>query len=177
MSIPGRKVVNGRLATATQPAAVLVIVTGSLGILLSLLWSLLLPLAVGADGQGRARAATRQIGFLHELDDRKAVDLSICTKADDRIRALAPFTTVEYLDLGGSDVTDAGLRYLPGFKRLRKLNLFKTRISDARSLCPGVVFSVTINCQPLISACKLLQGDQILAGVWSCQRKPGHFAL
>lgn len=50
---------------------------------------------------------------------------------DAQMRVIGRLTTLEELDVHGSEVTDAGLAYLRGLVRLRQLNVGSTKISDA----------------------------------------------
>jgi uncharacterized protein (TIGR03067 family) len=96
------------------------------------------------DDDARAYAAIRKHGAFADRDDKRlgrpiiAVDLNGFSTGmdfdDKRLRAMAPLLAklkhLEQLDLGGTGVSDAGMKDVAKFKKLRVLWLAGTKVTD-----------------------------------------------
>jgi hypothetical protein len=63
--------------------------------------------------------------------ERKWLDLSDTAATDADLRLISGWTRLRWLDLSSTEVTDAGLEHLKEMRRLEWLDLSKTRITDA----------------------------------------------
>ena len=55
-----------------------------------------------------------------------------CSQVSD-LKGIGAFKALQTLDLGGTNVTDAGLKHLAGLKALKQLSLWRTKVTDARA--------------------------------------------
>jgi len=70
--------------------------------------------------------------YLKELTDLRDLNLCLCTKVTDAgVGHLAGLTRIQVLDLNSVQLTDAGLKHLDGFTELEWMNVGDTKVTEA----------------------------------------------
>jgi Leucine Rich repeat len=90
---------------------------------------------LSSPNQERALVRIKQLGGKVQIDETRRdqpvveIDLEDCPVGDDDLRDFSCFIYLQFLDLTGTRVTDAGLAHLKGLTQLRELDLSKTRVT------------------------------------------------
>ena len=75
--------------------------------------------------------SVRELVAIGHLDRLETLMLGGSSVSDEGLRHLKELTNLQSLDLSGTDVTGTGLKHLTGLSRLKSLSLRRTQVTDA----------------------------------------------